>query len=102
MLRRTLSHGEIAITETGYTLLRSSQMATLAVHEAMGAKVDREAIATLVLPQLWAMVHAHNSSRSIIPPAVTGSYSGAGNEKGASPALLRRKYHTRGYHTPGS
>lgn len=31
------------------------QMATLALHEAMGAKVDREAIATLVLPQLWAM-----------------------------------------------
>ncbi|WVW80312.1 hypothetical protein I302_102291 [Kwoniella bestiolae CBS 10118] len=30
-------------------------MATLAVHEAMGAKVDREAVATLVLPQLWAM-----------------------------------------------
>jgi len=30
-------------------------MATLAVHAAMGAKVDREAIATLVLPQLWAM-----------------------------------------------
>jgi len=30
-------------------------MATLNVHEAMGAKVDREAIATLVLPQLWAM-----------------------------------------------
>ena len=30
-------------------------MATLGVHEAMGAKVDREAIATLVLPQLWAM-----------------------------------------------
>jgi SCY1-like protein 2 len=30
-------------------------MATLALHEAMGAKVDREAIATLVLPQLWAM-----------------------------------------------
>ncbi|WWD18087.1 hypothetical protein CI109_102535 [Kwoniella shandongensis] len=30
-------------------------MATLAVHEAMGAKVDREATATLVLPQLWAM-----------------------------------------------
>ncbi|WVO13150.1 hypothetical protein L204_100762 [Cryptococcus depauperatus] len=30
-------------------------MATLAVHEAMGAKVDREAIATLVLPQLWSM-----------------------------------------------
>lgn len=30
-------------------------MATLGVHSAMGAKVDREAIATLVLPQLWAM-----------------------------------------------
>lgn len=30
-------------------------MATLGVHEAMGQKVDREAIATLVLPQLWAM-----------------------------------------------
>lgn len=30
-------------------------MATLAVHEAMGAKVDREAVAGLVLPQLWAM-----------------------------------------------
>ena len=31
------------------------QMATLAVQEAMGLKVDREAVATLVLPQLWAM-----------------------------------------------
>lgn len=30
-------------------------MATLNVHEAMGAKVSLEAIATLVLPQLWAM-----------------------------------------------
>ncbi|KAI0703573.1 other/SCY1 protein kinase [Cytidiella melzeri] len=30
-------------------------MATLGVHEAMGVKVDREAVATLVLPQLWAM-----------------------------------------------
>ncbi|PSR71142.1 hypothetical protein PHLCEN_2v12988 [Hermanssonia centrifuga] len=30
-------------------------MATLGVHEAMGLKVDREAVATLVLPQLWAM-----------------------------------------------
>ncbi|PBK77709.1 other/SCY1 protein kinase [Armillaria solidipes] len=29
--------------------------ATLAVQEAMGFKVDREAVATLVLPQLWAM-----------------------------------------------
>ena len=31
------------------------QMATLAVQEAMGLKVDREAVATLVLPQLWSM-----------------------------------------------
>ncbi|KIY43669.1 kinase-like protein [Fistulina hepatica ATCC 64428] len=30
-------------------------LATLSVHEAMGFKVDREAVATLVLPQLWAM-----------------------------------------------
>lgn len=30
-------------------------MATLAVHEAMGMKVDREAVAGLVLPQLWMM-----------------------------------------------
>jgi hypothetical protein len=31
------------------------QMATLSVQEAMGLKVDRDAVATLVLPQLWAM-----------------------------------------------
>ncbi|KIM23753.1 hypothetical protein M408DRAFT_249795 [Serendipita vermifera MAFF 305830] len=30
-------------------------LATLNVHEAMGVKVDREAVATLVLPQLWTM-----------------------------------------------
>ncbi|KAI6043048.1 kinase-like domain-containing protein [Pisolithus marmoratus] len=30
-------------------------MATLSVQEAMGFKVEREAVATLVLPQLWAM-----------------------------------------------
>ena len=30
-------------------------MATLSVQEAMGLKVDTEAVATLVLPQLWAM-----------------------------------------------
>lgn len=30
-------------------------MATLSVQEAMGFKVDREAVATLVLPQLWTM-----------------------------------------------
>lgn len=32
-----------------------NQMMTLAVQEAMGLKVDREAVATLVLPQLWSM-----------------------------------------------
>ncbi|PVG01690.1 hypothetical protein CPB86DRAFT_823321 [Serendipita vermifera] len=30
-------------------------LATLNVHEAMGQKVDREAVATLVLPHLWTM-----------------------------------------------
>lgn len=35
--------------------LSFTQMATLAVQEAMGFKVDREAVATLVLPQLWSM-----------------------------------------------
>ncbi|KIJ17168.1 hypothetical protein PAXINDRAFT_111962 [Paxillus involutus ATCC 200175] len=30
-------------------------MTTLSVQEAMGLKVDREAVATFVLPQLWAM-----------------------------------------------
>lgn len=35
--------------------LTREQMATLNVHEAMGMKVDREAVAGLVLPQLWMM-----------------------------------------------
>ncbi|KAL4062044.1 kinase-like domain-containing protein [Scleroderma yunnanense] len=30
-------------------------MATLSVQEAMGSKIDRDAVATLVLPQLWVM-----------------------------------------------
>lgn len=38
-------------------------MATLNVHEAMGSKVDREAVATLVLPQLWAMSMGPRESR---------------------------------------
>ncbi|EJD53253.1 kinase-like protein [Auricularia subglabra TFB-10046 SS5] len=33
----------------------SVMLATLDVQEAMGLKVDREAVATLVLPQLWTM-----------------------------------------------
>lgn len=39
----------------GFGSITVVQMATLSVHEAMGFKVDREAVATLVLPQLWAM-----------------------------------------------
>lgn len=41
-----------------------SQMATLSVHEAMGTKVDREAVAGLVLPQLWVMSMGPRMSRS--------------------------------------
>jgi SCY1-like protein 2 len=33
-----------------------AQVATLAVHDEIGKKIDIEAIATLILPQLWAMV----------------------------------------------
>ena len=40
---------------SGMTETSRSQLGTLAVQEAMGMKVDREAVATLVLPQLWAM-----------------------------------------------
>ncbi|KAJ3728853.1 other/SCY1 protein kinase [Lentinula raphanica] len=36
-------------------VMASFAMATLSVQEAMGFKVDREAVATLVLPQLWSM-----------------------------------------------
>lgn len=46
-------------------------MATLNVHEAMGSKVDREAVATLVLPQLWSMSMgpraSHLSHHALIP-----------------------------------
>ena len=41
-------------------------MATLGVHEAMGMKVEREAVATLVLPQLWAMSMGPRKSCSSI------------------------------------
>ncbi|KDQ16224.1 hypothetical protein BOTBODRAFT_54054 [Botryobasidium botryosum FD-172 SS1] len=37
------------------TSLTQKLLATLAVHEAMGQKIEREAVATLVLPQLWQM-----------------------------------------------
>ena len=47
-----LHHGCAAKHDRTYGIL---QMATLAVQEAMGSKVDREAVATLVLPQLWSM-----------------------------------------------
>lgn len=39
-------------------------MATLSVQEAMGFKVDREAVATHVLPQLWAMAMSPRTSFS--------------------------------------
>ena len=49
-------------------------MATLAVQEAMGLKVDREAVATLVLPQLWAMCIGPRTSPSpSLPPHLTNS-----------------------------
>ena len=31
-------------------------VATLAVHDEIGKKIEVDAIATLILPQLWAMV----------------------------------------------
>lgn len=51
-----------------FILLIDCQMATLAVQEAMGMKVDREAVATLVLPQLWGM--SIGPSKSISIPSV--------------------------------
>ena len=42
-------------------------MSTLSVQEAMGLKVDREAVATLVLPQLWAMSMGPCKSRMSYP-----------------------------------
>jgi SCY1-like protein 2 len=38
-----------------FIMMRLKQLATLNVQEAMGMKVDREAVATLVLPQLWTL-----------------------------------------------
>ena len=37
-------------------------MATLHVQEAMGFKVEREAVATAVLPQLWQMAMGPRAS----------------------------------------
>jgi len=45
-------------------------MATLAVQEAMGLKVDREAVATLVLPQLWTMSIGPRKHLPIPPPKI--------------------------------
>jgi hypothetical protein len=68
-------------------------MATLSVQEAMGLRVDREAVATLVLPQLWSMsigpckrlafvlcLHAYKllgSAKRRTIPAVYGCYQEA-------------------------
>lgn len=53
-------------------------LATLNVHEAMGHKVDREAVALMLLPQLWQMsvgpctlLSSHNRSSQ----GLTGSRS---------------------------
>lgn len=42
------------------------QMATLYVQEAMGFKVDREAVATAVLPQLWQMAMGPRASHPFL------------------------------------
>ena len=41
-------------------------MATLLVQEAMGFKVDREAVATAVLPQLWQMAMGPRALHSLL------------------------------------
>lgn len=50
-------------------------MATLSVHEAMGFKVDREAVATLVLPQLWAMSIGPCASFSSPLPSLSSKHN---------------------------
>jgi hypothetical protein len=52
----TRCHGSSVLSVRFVRLLNTRQMGTLDVQEAMGLKVDREAVATLVLPQLWACV----------------------------------------------
>ena len=42
------------------------QMATLLVQEAMGFKVDREAVAMAVLPQLWQMAMGPRTLHSFL------------------------------------
>lgn len=49
----------------------SVQMATLSVQEAMGVKVDREAVATLVLPQLWTMSMGPCAYHPLFPGSLT-------------------------------
>lgn len=41
-------------------------MATLLVQEAMGFKVERESVATAVLPQLWQMAMGPRASPSFL------------------------------------
>ena len=54
-------------------------MATLLVQEAMGFKVDREAVAMAVLPQLWQMAMGPRAFRSSLPtrPRLTGYLNSA-------------------------
>jgi hypothetical protein len=95
---------------------KTLQMATLAVQEAMGLKVDREAVATLVLPQLWAMSigpcrpfvfvlcphsskHSLDSAKRRTIPAVYGRYQEAWRSRGkrAQSVLTRFAAHRRSF-----
>lgn len=53
-------------------VLTSAKLATLAVQEAMGLKVDREAVATLVLPQLWTMSMGPSQCSSAVCSVASG------------------------------
>jgi hypothetical protein len=63
-------YGEVHVLVTAL-FSDSVQMATLSVQEAMGVKVDREAVATLVLPQLWTMSMGPCAYRPLFPGSLT-------------------------------
>ena len=62
-------------------------MATLSVQEAMGFKVDREAVANLVLPQLWAMSMGPRKSPLLIAMQCCRHYHALSAECGAIPTI---------------
>lgn len=47
-------------------------MATLLVQEAMGFKVEREAVAVAVLPQLWQMAMGPRMLPFTLHPSIRG------------------------------